>query len=151
MRWLDSINDSMDMNLSKLQKIVEDRRAWHAAVHGVAKSWTWLNDWTTTTTATTAATTTTATVYHWYCWLPPLLSYIHNVLLKWKGCPLVLPQSSCVIEFADTYRVKIYTPFIIRNGGMLWFLNYLIHSLQKANRKETDVKPHFKILSMSNF
>ena len=37
MRWLDSITDSMDMNLSKLQEIVEDRRAWHAAVHGVTK------------------------------------------------------------------------------------------------------------------
>ena len=39
-RWFDSITDSMDMNLSKLQKIVKDRRAWRAAVHGVAKSWT---------------------------------------------------------------------------------------------------------------
>ena len=39
MRWLDSITDSMDMNLSKLQKIVEDRGAWHAVIHGVAKSW----------------------------------------------------------------------------------------------------------------
>ena len=40
MRWLDSITDSMDMNLSKFQEIVEDRGAWCAAVHGITKSWT---------------------------------------------------------------------------------------------------------------
>ena len=65
-RWLDSITDSMDMNLSKLQEIVEDREAWRAVVHGIKKSQTRLREWTSLCFITSTC--------HWSHW-PPLTQH----------------------------------------------------------------------------
>ena len=71
MRWLDGSTDSMDMSLNRLQEIVKDREVWHAAVHGVAKSWTRLSYWTTDVLGTVLRAVDTGKYHNSWLWVTP--------------------------------------------------------------------------------
>ena len=91
MRWLDGICDSMDMYLSKLWEMVKDREAWCAAVHGVAKSWTWLSDWTTTAALNVSLQPARLLVYG-----------IFSAILEW----VATPSSRVPSQLKDLTRVS---------------------------------------------
>ena len=78
MRWLDGITDLIDMNLSTLRKLVMDREAWYAALHGVTKSWTWLSNWTDWTGFPSQFT---VFQLHWISWISSVV--LRSFLPSW--------------------------------------------------------------------
>ena len=96
MRWLDGIINSMDMSLSKLREIVMDREAWHAAVHGVAKSWTRLRDWTTILRRKFKFTCIIWKRICLQCGRPRFNPWVGKIpwRRKWQPTPVLLPGKS---------------------------------------------------------
>ena len=105
MKKLDNITNSKNMSLSKLQEIVKDKEAWLAAVHGVAKSQTWLNDRTVTTVLVFAIS-----VVFWSTLKINWQGSFETLLVRfWKHCIFHLPSNVCTTEWL---RIKFFWHFL---------------------------------------
>ena len=145
-RWLDDITDPMDMSLSKLWEMGKDREAWRAAVHGAAKNWTWLSDWTEVLTTGSLSMNLPSCVCTQK--IQFLVSFCTHWLAIHPSAKLCwFPGKSCKVSALT--ETSLLTPSLTPLSaeglplGGLWTLN--------CPKKETEVRFHFLFFTMQDF